>query len=80
MSSLRATAMCCVETAHADFDQTSQFVDALQPPKIVLVHGEKNTMRRLRDALRSKYRDNPGFEVGLTVSWPPIASAAHRVS
>lgn len=27
-------------SAHADFDQTSQFVEALNPPHVVLVHGE----------------------------------------
>ena len=27
-------------SAHADFAQTSEFLDILQPPHVVLVHGE----------------------------------------
>lgn len=40
----RPVCRCGVEaisfSAHADFDQTSGFLDALQPPDVVLVHGE----------------------------------------
>ena len=35
-------------SAHADFDQTSAFVEALDPPHVVLVHGEAGEMGRLR--------------------------------
>ncbi|KIZ07536.1 Cleavage and polyadenylation specificity factor subunit 3 [Monoraphidium neglectum] len=38
-------------SAHADYDQTSGFVAALQPPHVVLVHGEAGEMMRLRSAL-----------------------------
>lgn len=38
-------------SAHADFDQTSGFLDALQPPHVVLVHGEATEMKRLKEAL-----------------------------
>jgi Cft2 family RNA processing exonuclease len=38
-------------SAHADFPQTSEFVAALRPPHVVLVHGEATNMQRLRDAL-----------------------------
>lgn len=34
-------------SAHADFDQTSQFLDALRPQHVILVHGEANEMGRL---------------------------------
>jgi Cft2 family RNA processing exonuclease len=34
-------------TAHADIVATSTFIDSLRPPNIILVHGEKNQMRRL---------------------------------
>jgi Zn-dependent metallo-hydrolase RNA specificity domain len=43
-------------SAHADFPQTSEFVAALQPPHVVLVHGEATNMQRLRDALAQQAR------------------------
>ena len=44
-------------SAHADFVGTSGFVEKLQPPNIVLVHGEKTEMGRLRNALLKKFKD-----------------------
>ena len=38
-------------SAHADFPQTSEFLDALRPPHVVLVHGEATEMARLKKAL-----------------------------
>ena len=38
-------------SAHADFDQTSSFLDSLRCPHVVLVHGEAKEMMRLKDAL-----------------------------
>lgn len=38
-------------SAHADFPQTSEFLDALQPPHVILVHGEATEMGRLKKAL-----------------------------
>jgi hypothetical protein len=35
-------------SAHADFEQTSGFLDALQPPHVVLVHGERGEMMKLK--------------------------------
>lgn len=35
-------------SAHADYEQTSGFLDELQPPHVVLVHGEKGEMMKLR--------------------------------
>eukprot|EP00960_Hanusia_phi_P047960 758699-Hanusia_phi.AAC.3 len=42
-------------SAHADFIQTSQFIDELRPSHIVLVHGEANMMASLKKQLVSKY-------------------------
>jgi len=42
-------------SAHSDFLQTSEFIDAASPSKIVLVHGEANEMGRLRMELDKKY-------------------------
>lgn len=54
---------CTVEyisfSAHADFVGTSGFIEKLQPPNIVLVHGEKNEMGRLKNALVKKMKDRP---------------------
>ncbi len=41
-------------SAHADFDQTSAFIDSLAPPHVVLVHGEAGEMGRLRKALEQQ--------------------------
>jgi cleavage and polyadenylation specificity factor subunit 3 len=38
-------------SAHADFPQTSEFLDILKPPHVVLVHGEATEMGRLKKAL-----------------------------
>lgn len=37
--------------AHADFRETRQFVDDTKPSHVILVHGEKNNMSKLRTAL-----------------------------
>lgn len=39
-------------SAHADYDQTSGFLDAVRPPHVVLVHGEYGEMRKLAKALK----------------------------
>ena len=61
LNGLRAPLRMSVEyisfSAHSDFAQTSEFVDALEPPHILLVHGEQTEMARLKGALVSKYKD-----------------------
>jgi cleavage and polyadenylation specificity factor subunit 3 len=42
-------------SAHADYAETSEFVDLLRPPHVVLVHGDSNEMGRLQSALKQKY-------------------------
>ena len=42
-------------SAHADFIQTSQFIDELRPSHIILVHGEANMMLALKKQLMTKY-------------------------
>jgi len=41
-------------SAHADYPQTQQFLDALAPPHVVLVHGETGEMGKLKRALEGK--------------------------
>ena len=42
-------------SAHADFAQTSTFLKELMPPNIILVHGEANEMRRLKQKLITQF-------------------------
>ncbi|KAL4719861.1 hypothetical protein ACJJTC_019763 [Scirpophaga incertulas] len=43
-------------SAHTDYQQTSDFINQLRPPHVVLVHGEQNEMSRLRAALQREHR------------------------
>eukprot|EP00899_Mesostigma_viride_P015640 jgi/Mesvir1/24077/Mv10799-RA.1 len=49
-------------SAHADFTQTSEFLDELRPPNIILVHGEATEMGRLKAALTSRFANRAGVE------------------
>lgn len=42
-------------SAHADFAQTSAFLNELMPPNIILVHGEANEMARLKQNLITQF-------------------------
>ncbi|TNM94499.1 hypothetical protein fugu_017258 [Takifugu bimaculatus] len=42
----------------SDYQQTSEFIRALKPPHVILVHGEQNEMARLKAALIREYEDN----------------------
>ncbi|XP_046860569.1 cleavage and polyadenylation specificity factor subunit 3-like [Xenia sp. Carnegie-2017] len=44
-------------SAHTDYEQTSEFIRILEPPHIVLVHGEHNEMGRLKAAIIREYED-----------------------
>ncbi|KAK6626585.1 Cleavage and polyadenylation specificity factor 73 [Polyplax serrata] len=50
-------------SAHTDYKQTSEFVRALKPPHVVLVHGEQNEMSRLKAALKREYEDDPNTSI-----------------
>ena len=52
-------------SAHADFLQTSIFIDELRPAHIVLVHGEAKMMADLKKQLVAKYE-----QMGVGV-WSP---------
>lgn len=42
-------------SAHADYQQTSNFIEQLKPSYVVLVHGDSNEMGRLKNALERKF-------------------------
>ncbi|KAG8368810.1 hypothetical protein BUALT_Bualt15G0085500 [Buddleja alternifolia] len=44
-------------SAHADYNQTSTFLQELMPPNIILVHGAANEMARLKQKLLSVFAD-----------------------
>ncbi|KAI8808500.1 beta-lactamase-like protein [Cladochytrium replicatum] len=48
-------------SAHVDYQQNSQFIEEVNSPYLVLVHGEANEMGRLKGAMQSRYaeRDEP---------------------
>ncbi|EEB09385.2 mRNA cleavage and polyadenylation specificity factor complex subunit Ysh1 [Schizosaccharomyces japonicus yFS275] len=43
--------------AHVDYIQNSEFIDAVNPDHIILVHGEQTNTGRLKSALMSKYHN-----------------------
>ncbi|XP_022661754.1 cleavage and polyadenylation specificity factor 73-like isoform X1 [Varroa jacobsoni] len=61
-------------SAHTDYQQTSEFIRALKPPNIVLVHGEQNEMSRLKAAIEREYE---GEDVKMDVFNP---ANGHAVS
>ncbi|XP_064634413.1 cleavage and polyadenylation specificity factor subunit 3-like [Lineus longissimus] len=62
MSGQKLPMKCSVDyisfSAHTDYQQTSEFIRALRPAHIVLVHGEQNEMGRLKAALIREYEDD----------------------
>jgi cleavage and polyadenylation specificity factor subunit 3 len=65
-------------SAHADFPQTSEFLDALRPPHVVLVHGEASEMMRLKKALE---QHAAALGIPRTVYTPKVTQAvlvSHR--
>jgi cleavage and polyadenylation specificity factor subunit 3 len=49
-------------SAHSDYAQTSEFIEATKPKHVVLVHGAEEEMRRLRSALQQFGHDRLGAE------------------
>ncbi|KAH7703994.1 hypothetical protein AAVH_28828 [Aphelenchoides avenae] len=50
-------------SAHTDFAQTSEFVRAIKPPHLILVHGEMNEMNRLKAGILRQYEDDQDFKI-----------------
>ncbi|XP_070566520.1 cleavage and polyadenylation specificity factor subunit 3-like [Ptychodera flava] len=50
-------------SAHADYQQISEFLRILKPPHVVLVHGEQNEMGRLKAAVIREYEDNVDVDI-----------------
>lgn len=50
-------------SAHTDYAQTSDFIYALKPSHLILVHGEMNEMNRLKAAIVRQYEDDHDFKI-----------------
>ncbi|GAB5367781.1 hypothetical protein AAMO2058_001260600 [Amorphochlora amoebiformis] len=59
-------------TAHADFNQTAEFIDYLEPTlkDVIFVHGETTNMTRLRDALMQREEEKQDKKSNLRYSTP----------
>ncbi|KAG6865517.1 endoribonuclease ysh1 [Blastosporella zonata] len=44
-------------SAHVDYSQNSEFIEAVKAQHVVLVHGEQNAMARLRGAMTSRFKE-----------------------
>ena len=56
-------------SAHVDYTQNKTFIKSVMPDYIILVHGEKNNMRRLKEGLEGEIRK----DTWSTVHKPNIA-------
>ncbi|KDN52594.1 Endoribonuclease YSH1 [Tilletiaria anomala UBC 951] len=61
MSGQKIPRRCTVDyqsfSAHVDYAQNSKFIDEVKASHVVLVHGEANTMSKLRAALQKRFKD-----------------------
>ncbi|CDR98073.1 cleavage and polyadenylation specifity factor, putative [Babesia bigemina] len=70
---------CAVEqisfSAHADYNQTKDFIRKLSVPNVILVHGERTEMARMRDKLTEEIPElsvfTPEVLQMVTLSFPP---------
>lgn len=52
---LRMSVRAISFSAHSDREQTEEFISSINPPHIVLVHGDPNNMAKLKTALLHKF-------------------------
>merc|ERR1712238_179535 len=57
-------------SAHVDFVQNRSFITQVDPKHIILVHGQKDEMGRLKGALTLKYKEYPENKRP-TITMPP---------
>ena len=60
-------------SAHADFQQTRDFIESLRPSLVVLVHGEKHEAGKLRDALAKHF---PATRFEVPANWQLVETPA----
>ena len=57
-------------SAHVDYSENLTFIKAVQPDNIILVHGEKTGMKRLKDELEREIRRNWSSVHKLPIAMP----------
>jgi len=67
---LAASVTTCSFSAHVDFVQNRSFIKQVQPKHILLVHGQKDEMGRLKSALMLQYKQMPEAKRP-TITMPP---------
>jgi cleavage and polyadenylation specificity factor subunit 3 len=65
---LNASVTTCSFSAHVDFVMNRSFIQKVRPNHILLVHGQKDEMGRLKNALMMQYK---GKAKAPTISMPP---------
>lgn len=54
---LRMTIQTISFSAHSDCAQTKEFIEAINPPHVILVHGDVNNCNRLKQELQKKFEE-----------------------
>lgn len=72
----RCTVVSVSFSAHTDFKQNSDFVEATSPANVVLVHGERNEMMRFKSQLVQQASKWPQHK-RITVSAPELGQDVH---
>jgi cleavage and polyadenylation specificity factor subunit 3 len=67
---LAASVTTCSFSAHVDFVMNRSFIQQVQPKHILLVHGQKDEMGRLKSALMLQYKSYPESKRP-TITMPP---------
>lgn len=57
-------------SAHADFDQTKDFIEKVKPKMVVLVHGEKHEAQRLKGKLDQYFEE--GLKIEVPENWESV--------
>lgn len=63
-------------SAHADYNQTKEFIEAVKPKLVILVHGEKHEALRLKKELESYFGSKIKFEA--PANWQIVEMAIDK--
>jgi cleavage and polyadenylation specificity factor subunit 3 len=67
-------------SAHVDFVQNRGFINKVAPKHIILVHGQKDEMGRLKSALLLQYKQYPEVSVSVDIKILPLLVIATHFS
>lgn len=63
-------------SAHADMEQTKEFIELVKPKLVVLVHGEKHEAMRLKGELEKTFGNKIEFKA--PINWEPVRMKVHQ--